>query len=85
LIYGETRFLLTETDKWAYVRSWFGQHAIVVFNKSESESEFNFQVPTDVEGGIKPIIDEDRKVTRNNGEISLSLPKNSFEIIVIEK
>jgi len=84
LIYGETRFLLTEQDQWAYVRSWFGQHAVVVFNKSDQGSMVNIILPDDVEGKMKPVIDERRKITKDDQLISIELPANSFEIIVVK-
>ena len=84
LIYGETRFLLTEQDQWAYVRSWFGQHAVVVFNKSDQVSMVNIILPDDVEGKMKPVIVEDRKIKKDDQLISIELPANSFEIIIVK-
>jgi glycosidase len=83
LIYGETRFLLTEHDQWAYVRSWFGQHAVVVFNKSDRPANINIVLPDDVKGKIKPLIVKNRKITKDKQVIGVNLPANSFEIIVI--
>jgi len=85
LIYGETRFLLTKHAQWAYVRSWFGQHAVVVFNKSNQAAEINIVLPDDVKGKLKPVINENQKTTKDEQVISVNLPANSFEIIVIEK
>lgn len=84
LIYGETRFILTEQDQWAYVRSWFDQHAVVVFNKSDQISMVNIILPDDVEGKMKPVIDERRKITKDDQLISIELLANSFEIIVVK-
>jgi glycosidase len=85
LIYGETRFLLTKPDQWAYVRSWFGQHAVVVFNKSNQAANINVVLPDDVKGKLKPLIVENRKITKDKRVIGINLPANSFEIIVIKK
>lgn len=84
LIYGETRFLLTEKDQWAYVRSWFGQHALVVFNKSDQAVNVPVVLPDDVEGKLKPVIVEGRKITKDEQLINIDLPPNSFEIIIVE-
>ena len=84
LIYGETRFLLTKHDQWAYVRSWFGQHVVVVFNKSNQAADINIALPVDVKGKMKPLIDERRKITKDNRQISMELLPDSFEIIVLE-
>jgi glycosidase len=84
LIYGETRFLLTEHNQWAYVRSWFGQHAVVVFNKSDQPANINIVLPDDVKGKIKPVIDKNHKITKDKQVIGVNLQANSFEIILIK-
>jgi len=84
LIYGDTRFILTKANQWAYLRSWFGEHALVVFNKSTEMLTMKITLPNDVAGNAKPVINETRTIIKNGQVIEIELPPNSFEIIIIK-
>lgn len=85
LIYGDTRFLLIREKQWAYVRSWFGEHVVVVFNKDNIDQKIEVMLPDDIQGSIKPLLLEDRKVTRTQQKISFKLEAHGVALIRIKK
>jgi cyclomaltodextrinase len=85
LIYGDTRFLFLRENQWAYMRSWFGQHIVVAFNKDKVTRKLEVYVPEDVKGSVKPLLDENRKIVRKADQLAFELPPNGVEIIEISE
>lgn len=85
LIYGDTQFLLTTDDQWAFVRSWFGQHAIVVFNKSEENKDFVVDLPQGIEGDLVDQLNSNYKEELIKNKLSINVDALSWQIIIIDK
>lgn len=84
LIYGDTQFLLTKDDQWAYIRSWFGENALVVFNKSDEPSIITIARTTQLIGYPNAIMNNSINVIKTDEDISIELPPRSFEIIIFK-
>lgn len=84
LIYGDTKFLLTNDDQWVFVRSWFGQHAIVIFNKSEQEQSFVIDLPNGIEGELSDQLNSDYKDKLMKNHFSVNINALSWQIIIID-
>jgi len=81
LIYGD--FIpLNVTDKtYAYLRTYFDQAVIVVFNKTDRKMDVEFTIPDHLDK--RQFIHQfGSSYTINDLTISLSLPANSFEILI---
>jgi hypothetical protein len=85
LIYGDTQFLLTEEDQWAYLRSWFGESTLIVFNKSDKPSKSTIKLPSSIKGRAKALIQNGSTIKKTNEVIHVELVPRSYEIILIQK
>ncbi len=84
LIYGDTRFLYKSDDQWAFVRSWFGENALVIFNKSDKESSLKIDLPGEIKGNIEASINNNQSIKKEKQQITIDLAPLSFEIIIIK-
>ena len=80
LIYGDTEILKTSDDTFVFLRDYFGELTVTVFNKSRVASDVNFEVPKRfLNTNLKTNFNG--KVTKSGTQISVSLAANSFEIL----
>jgi glycosidase len=84
LIYGDTRFLFKSDDQWVFLRSWFGEHALVVFNKSDESADINVALPKDLKGKVQLSINKNSTIKKEGEKIRLTLAPRSYEIIIIK-
>jgi glycosidase len=81
LIYGDTEFLLTTEDQWAFKRTWFGENILVVFNKSDEKARFDIPINLSFTSDHRSLIKDNtiKEVTENN--MNIELAPRSYEII----
>lgn len=84
LIYGDTQFLLTEDDQWAFIRSWFGEKTIVVFNKSDEVAKVEINKLKNIKGQAKQLINKENNLKVTSEKITIELAPRSYEIILIK-
>ena len=82
LIYGDTKFLLEKEDQWAFVRSWFGENAVVLFNKSAKDSNVTIELPLIINKKAKLLIDNGSNLFIQDDHIEVELPPLSYQIIL---
>ncbi len=81
LLFGDLQVLHIDDDSYAYARSYLGQIAVVVFNKSEQEKSISIDLPKHL-GTDKLRSHFGSMVTRNNNaRIELTLTPYAFEIL----
>jgi glycosidase len=80
LLYGDTRILQCSYDVLVYLRNYFDEVTIVVFNKNSQSQIVTFSLPKPwTEKDLKASFDN--KVKNENGKMSVELPAKSFEIL----
>lgn len=83
LIYGSFDELLVSPKTWAYSRSYFNSHSIIVFNKDSIAQTIEFPLPAYFKASrFKNHFGQDFKI--ENGMFSATLKPWSFEIITSE-
>ncbi|MCK4665031.1 MAG: alpha-glucosidase C-terminal domain-containing protein [Bacteroidales bacterium] len=83
LIYGDTKFLLTTDNTLVYIRTYFEQAVIVIFNKSNTEQKVEFTIPY-MFVNKEFISNFGTNFKINNEHFELILKDNSFEILTIK-
>lgn len=79
-VFGDFRTLLASETAYAYARSYFGQHALVVFNKSREPQTISLELPAHLANSA--YLENFGAEYRINGNtLSLTLAPNSFEIL----
>lgn len=78
LIYGDTKILKSEKNVLAYLRSYFGKNAVVVFNNSNLEKEIELELPTYANNDLTSAFGQTSVKTKTGMKIKLA--PNSFEI-----
>ena len=78
LVYGDTKILHSDEDILAYMRSYFGRNAVVVFNNSDSEIIREIPLPKWIDDDFNSTFGQ--KVERNENGLKVTLTPNSFEI-----
>ncbi|PVX51773.1 glycosidase [Balneicella halophila] len=78
LIYGDFTFLKTKKNILAYLRNYFDEGTIVIFNKSTEEKSMTLKLPQNVH--VEKSLFKTPFTIKNN-TVSLTLPANSTEII----
>ncbi len=81
LIYGDFIPLLVKQDVYAFVRGYFTNRVIVVFNKSNKAKVVNIQLPDDYNGRVFLESFGSHFVIKDN-ELSIQVEGNSFEILI---
>ena len=85
LIYGDTQFLFKENDQWAYVRSWFGENALVLFNKADESVSIDLTLPFKSRSNPEITFHKEQNIKLNGQELSIDLAPNSYEILIFKK
>jgi glycosidase len=81
LIFGDFRTLKVTDKVYVYMRSYFNQAVIVVFNKDRSARKVDFDIPARYgQDNFQPQFSS--SAASAGGKISLELPGTSFEIFV---
>jgi glycosidase len=79
LTYGDFSILKVNEKTFVYLRSYFNQFVVVVFNKDKQEHEVAFELP-DRFAGSELSAQWATPFTAANGKVTLTVPGNSFEI-----
>ena len=82
LIYGDTQFLLEKEDQWAFLRTWFGENALVIFNKSAKDSNVTIELPIVIDKKAELLIDNGSNLIIKDKHIEVELPPLSYQIIL---
>jgi glycosidase len=79
-VYGDFQTLFVDDQIYAYSRSYFGKHGLVVFNKSPKEKTITFVVPNHlVRAGLEANFGSAFSLSEN--VFTVILPPNSFEVL----
>lgn len=82
-VYGDFQTLLAEDQVYAYVRTYFGQSGLVVFNKGREEKTITIELsPRMVESVYTGHFSSNFSIEGNT--LILTLPANSFEVLTTE-
>lgn len=82
LIYGDFQALTVQHNTYAYLRSYFGDNVIVVFNKSAKKQKMLINLPTHLKGrAFKHHFNGAVEVGGSN--LGVQLPPYSFEVLTI--
>lgn len=80
LVYGDFKTLHVDINTWAYARTYFGESAIVIFNRSSLPQIINIEIPQHLSAlayqehfGASPAIDDNI--------LTITLEPNSFEVL----
>lgn len=84
LTYGDTEVLLADQDQLAFARTWFGELAIAVFNKSGQPATVTVNLPdryaqSTLQTNFKG------QFSKSGTQLTVELPPNSFELLTTEK
>lgn len=84
LTYGDTEVLLADQDQLAIARTWFGELAIAVFNKSGQPATVTVNLPdryaqSTLQTNFKG------QFSKSGTQLTVELPPNSFELLTTEK
>lgn len=80
LMYGDFIPLRVENKVYAYLRSYFGQDVVVVFNKEPEEVTLKLDLPQrDRKGQFKALFDG--RFSYDNSKLIVDVPANGIEII----
>jgi glycosidase len=83
LTYGDMTTLQVSDKIFVYIRSYFDQFVVVVFNKDRSERTIGFEMPARFsEAPLYAVWGH--PFSADHGKVSISLPANSFEIITLQ-
>lgn len=82
LLYGDLQFIDMTKDTWVFIRSYFEESVVVVFNKSNKPADIEFSHPR-LEGTEAEAFNMGIR-SRKGDTITLELEPNSFEIIKIK-
>ncbi len=80
LIYGDFMPLLVEKDAYVFMRSYFDQVSIMVFNNSDEEKEIEFKIPGRLQG-INFLSRFENDFTQKQEMSTINLSSNSFDIL----
>ncbi|MEI6435153.1 MAG: alpha-amylase family glycosyl hydrolase [Bacteroidota bacterium] len=80
LIYGDFKTLKVNEKSFVYIRSYFDQVVVVIFNKDKSSRKIDIELPTRY-ADLQLIANFGRKFDLAKGKITLTLEGNSFEIL----
>jgi cyclomaltodextrinase len=81
LVYGDFTSLLVDEDVYAYGRAYLNSKVIAIFNKSNQPREVKLILP-DAYSGISYSASFGAKINLNGKELTVTVPENSFEILV---
>ncbi len=82
-VYGSFQTIKAERQVYAYARSYFDEHALVVFNKSNESKTLTLELPERIAG--KPLnahFSHDASVNEN--QLQITMKPNSFEVILVK-
>ena len=81
LTYGETYFLTSEKDTWAYARKYLNQQTLVVFNRAGEEQDITLDLPDYLNRKEMRYFDANKTVVPIGNTVTLKIPAHSFAII----
>jgi len=84
LLFGDFKTLKVNEKTFVYLRTYFNQFVIVIFNKDKNQKKIEFEIPERYEKN-KLIAQFGSKFTEEKNKIILILDGNSFDILTIEK
>ena len=80
LIYGDFRFVLEQDNCMAYIRTYFDEFAVIIFNKNSNKQKVNFELPRRFKNSSsKAEFNHKYDITGTN--LQVELDSNEFEII----
>lgn len=82
ILYGDFKFHKVEDNIMAYSRAYFGNQAIVVFNKAKTSKEITIQL-RDGFNYSKLVNNFSHEFSMNGNQLTITLPANSFEILTL--
>ena len=83
LNFGSFNNILVNKDIYVYYREYLGQFAIIIFNKNSKQEDITFRLPDRINSkNLHAVFNNNYNLTNN--EVVISLPANSFEILVTE-
>ncbi len=79
-IYGDFQTLTVDQHVWAYSRSYFGENAIVVFNKSNQDKTIRFEIPDKLQRtGYDAHFGHD--FAKDDDVMEITVAANSYEVL----
>jgi hypothetical protein len=84
LLYGDYLTLEISDKTYIYLRSYFDQVAVIIFNKDRSARKIDFTLPAKFQK-TQMMNNFGNNFTFENGKINLTLKGNSFEILTNKK
>ena len=83
LVYGNFQTIMAEEHVYAYARSYFDEHALVVFNKSNESKSVTLELPERFAGKrLHANFDHDASVNENR--LQMTMKPNSFEVFLVK-
>lgn len=83
LVYGSFHTIKAERHVYAYARSYFDEHALVVFNKSNESKTVTLELPERIaEKSLKAHFGHDASVKENR--LEMIMKPNSFEVFLVK-
>lgn len=80
LMYGDFRFVLEQDKCMAYIRTYFDEFAVIIFNKNNNKQKVNFELPRRFKNSSsKAEFNHKYDITGTN--LQVELDSNEFEII----
>jgi cyclomaltodextrinase / maltogenic alpha-amylase / neopullulanase len=83
LLYGDFSTIEVGAGTWVYMRSYFDQAVIVVFNRQKSTEQFRFELPERF-ANSNFTSNFGNELSMDKGTISMSLGGNSFDVLTIK-
>ncbi len=83
-VYGDFETLKLEEHIWAYSRSYFGENAIVVFNKSDEDQVVRFAIPEKLRD-TRYQAHFGSEFAADEGKMEVSVPANGYEVLTGQK
>lgn len=80
LMYGDYKAVNISKDTYAFIRSYFGEIAVVVLNKSEKNEKISFEIPERFSNQVLKS-NFGASFNKSGRSIEIMLPGNTFEIL----
>jgi cyclomaltodextrinase / maltogenic alpha-amylase / neopullulanase len=85
LRYGSRRALIAEGDRYAFVRAHLGDSVLAVWNRGDSQTEFNVAVRQEMPDGIYADALSGREIEVKDGKASFKMPPATSALFVAKK
>ena len=82
LIYGDIEFIYNTDDQWVFTRTWFGEKAIVIFNKGNEQARIPVKGQVKEGNELEIYFTDPTGIEHQGKDFTILLPANSFSIII---